>query len=219
LASPATAKAGAGSASGLTLARVSEHSYAQLFNSFAAHTDEKLVLASAITQFMENHSLRRVLDVGAGNGALTRLLVDHTSYLCALEPDLTHWATLQTLVSKTCVVQTGDIRNFSWVGCPFDLVLASYLLESVYDGEAWAGIIAQMLALRTPNLGRLLAVTHQAECPLHLYQRAVWAVIGGPPPGIRQGTDAEAYPRMAVLHNSSAGERSEPAPDVEPERL
>jgi trans-aconitate methyltransferase len=162
---------------GLTLADVSA-SHASLFRTFAAHTDEQQVLATAIVQFMEEGSLKRVLDVGAGSGALTRLLVEHASYLCALEPDLAHWATLQTLVSTTCVVQTGDIRHFAWVGQPFDLVLASYLLEAVDDYEDWPEIIDRLLSLRAPASGAVLAVTLQTSCPLVRYQEEVWAILG-----------------------------------------
>jgi ubiquinone/menaquinone biosynthesis C-methylase UbiE len=96
----------------------------------------------------------KVLDVGCGNGRVTRLVADRASSVLGVDYDAGRITSAEQAQNPVNVsFQTGDARQLSG---RFDVVIVSHLLEHLDDPDAFlaaAHEIAPMLVVEVPDIG------------------------------------------------------------------
>lgn len=151
--------------------------YQHSFNLYTKHSNAKRKIANAVIDFMESHNLSSVMDVGAGNGALTRELLRFADKVYAVEPNELFWPALQALHSAGLRFVGSRAEDLAAAESDrFDLVLMSYLLDSV-PAERVAAICDKVETYLDDN-GALLGVTYVDGCPWDTYMLAVESIFG-----------------------------------------
>ncbi len=134
--------------------------YARSFASFLRSTDEKRGLGEKISSIIEARKVRRLLDVGAGEGTLARMLRPHVSDYLAVESLHEHALALRR--------QGLEVIERAWPldpGRKFDLVLMSYVLSPQSDLGATLTAARQALTVD----GAVVVVCH--DVPDRSWQR------------------------------------------------
>lgn len=152
--------------------------YSELFTNYTSKSNGKRLVANAVLDIMEANNLRVVLDMGAGNGELTRYLMPHAKYLVAAEPNAKFSRDLASLGTgdRYRYVQS-SIEDFAWENGKFDLILLAYVLESMGGREKWASACQKLQSLLSAH-GMLLGATYVDGCAWDTYATIVEKEIG-----------------------------------------
>lgn len=137
-----------------------QESYKTSFEAFLKNTDEKLVLSQELNDLFAKLNIKSVLDIGAGNGELSRLISPNLERYVAIEQRPDFVEKLRTIEHPNISVFKGDYPI--QIEEKFDAVLFSHSLPIVgNDKSAWQEFIDDSLE----NLkigGRLVIVTYEA---------------------------------------------------------
>lgn len=151
--------------------------YRYSFDLYTRHSNAKRKVANSIIDFMESHSLSNVMDVGAGNGMLTRELLRFTDDIYAVEPNELFWPALQELHSAGLRFAGARAQDLETAGDEkFDLVLMSYLLDSVPAEQVQS--ICETVRTYLNEKGVMVGVTYVDGCPWDAYMLAVESIFG-----------------------------------------
>jgi len=135
--------------------------YRQAFAVFLAHTDEKQVIHSWLSQLIDDMSVRRVfIDAGAGTGQLTARFQDRFQRTIAIEPS----PSLRPELERSCpgaelLFQSILDARPSAAG---DLVLCSHVLYYISTAD-WPRHLEQLASWLTPK-GVLAVLLQNADC-------------------------------------------------------
>lgn len=148
-------------------------------------------LAPRFADFARIGTAERVLDVGAGTGALTAELVDRVgaSRVAAAEPSAEFTAGLRRRMPELEIRQA-PAEDMPWADGSFDAVLAQLVISFVADGTAATGEMA-----RLARLGGVVALCMWDEDGLDLAPplraaRQVVAPADTPPPALPHRSEA-----------------------------
>lgn len=145
----------------------------ELFQNYASHTNGKHLIAKTIIKSV-SYLPNNILDIGAGNGAITEYLSKWAKEIVAIEPSasLAKEITNRNL-SNVEVIQTRiqDVK----INKPYDLILMSYFLD-VIDQSAWLEIL-NTIHQKCPNTP-ILCVTYLEGCPWDIFSQLIKKKIG-----------------------------------------
>lgn len=151
--------------------------YRYSFDLYTKHSNAKRKVANSIIDFMESRNLSTVMDVGAGNGVLTRELLRFTDHVYAVEPNELFWPALQELHSAGLRFVGKKAQDLETArDDKFDLVLMSYLLDSVPAEQVQP--ICDTVATYLNDNGAMVGVTYVDGCPWDAYMLAVESIFG-----------------------------------------
>lgn len=135
--------------------------YRQAFGVFLAHTDEKAKIKAHLDGIIASLSARRTLiDVGAGNGALTAWTGERFQRTIAIEPN----PSLRHDLSRCCLHAEVIPHHVAEVNLPpvGDLILCSHVLYYVPEDE-WLPILKRTTSWLAPQ-GVLVVILQSREC-------------------------------------------------------
>lgn len=150
------------------------HDYATYFAKFVQHTNEKPVFIEEIINIIRQRQVKSMLDIGAGNGALSIPLARLVPDYVAIESNVNHIALLKD-ASLSVIPQKFP--------CPvqgtFDLVLASHVLSyqtldqrefvnCAFDMVNHRGILL-LVTFRSNEKNEWTELIEQLEIPVHGY--------------------------------------------------
>lgn len=115
--------------------------------------------ARAISRHLTRLKCKTVLDIGCGNGAMTRLLQASGFQMTGIEPDRKGFDIASESVRDAKFYNLGVYDDTSVLG-KFDAVIASEVIEHLYDPSALLSVASRHL-----NEGGYLILT----CPHHGY--------------------------------------------------
>ncbi|MBW3538091.1 class I SAM-dependent methyltransferase [Candidatus Parcubacteria bacterium] len=141
---------------------MNQEKYAGLFERYAQHTNGKQIIGTRLAKLADTFHKARILDVGAGNGSISRMLLPHADYLHSIEPNPQFTAALTSLASDGYGFSITSVQDFDGVGTPYDLIILSYVLESIEPDE-WNRILRKLYGLLS-NHGRIIGVTYLDGC-------------------------------------------------------
>lgn len=147
--------------------------YADLFNRYVERTNGKAHLAEAILKLLGSTSEGSLLDLGAGNGSLTRLLAPRFEHVVTVERNAAFREQLETIPNATVTISAMEECEFSQ---SFDVVLASYSLTGV-NSELIEPLISRIFEVLNPG-GRFLICTHADHCAWDRYAEIVSQYLG-----------------------------------------
>lgn len=135
--------------------------YRRAFDVFLAHTNEKARLKEYLDRIMAGLPARQVLiDVGAGNGALTAWASERFDNTLAIEPN----PSLRADLARRCPQAEVIAKPLDEVSLPptGDLILCSHVLYYVPQA-AWLPGVQRMTTWLAPQ-GTLLIILQSSEC-------------------------------------------------------
>jgi len=112
-------------------------------------------LAQAMTRFvLEKPGVKRILEVGAGTGAITKVLVrkmsrGQTCDVVEIFPELASILRLRFFDRKMLAIHCDDIRNFNRRHC-YDLILCSLPFNAFHPKTAME-VLEQLVKLSKPS--------------------------------------------------------------------
>lgn len=134
--------------------------YDHAFATFIKSTDQKENAKAWIKEFLGGIEPKdTVIDAGAGNGALTKILARNFETVEAVEPNEALLAELAT-TGDNVVVHDQSISEATLAESTADLVLCSHVLYYIPQSQ-WEGILQRLLFWAKPG-GRIVVVL-QAE--------------------------------------------------------
>lgn len=149
--------------------------YRATFDRYVASTDGKEKLAHEIGALARSMKAARLLDLGAGNGTLTRLLAPSFQSVVAVEQNRAFEASLASIPNAVTVISR--IEDHVPVEPP-DIVLMSYSLDGIPIERLGSTMTA--LASRLAAGGKILFVTYEDDCPWDRYVDPVYRALGIP---------------------------------------
>ncbi|HWO19652.1 MAG TPA: class I SAM-dependent methyltransferase [Kofleriaceae bacterium] len=152
--------------------------YRATFDRFVANTDGKEKLAQEIAAIARSMKAARLLDLGAGNGVLTRLVSPHFQTIVAVEQNRAFEASLALIPNAVPVISR--IEDYVPVEPP-DIVLMSYSLDGI-PGERLGATMTTLASHLAPG-GKVLFVTYEDDCPWDRYIDPVYRALGIPRTG------------------------------------
>lgn len=118
-------------------------------------------LVPVILDLLQNHSGKRVMDIGCGNGSVSEVLVQNGYELVGIEPSESGITCCREKMPQAEFYQKSLGEDFSFLnGKQFDVVLCSEVIEHLYDPAQLFEVAASFL-----SAGGLLLIT----CPYHGY--------------------------------------------------
>ncbi len=150
-------------------------SFEALFERYSARTDGKAKIAASITGLAGAPADMHLLDLGAGDGRLTRLLAPQFAHTTAVDKKSSFHDQLGAIPRVTPVTST--IEDLT-IARPFDLGLLSYSLSGVPPGRLREAV-GSLFAQSTPE-GRLFYVTYQDGCEWDCFANEVYATLNIP---------------------------------------
>lgn len=133
--------------------------YADLFQRYTQNTDGKHKIAESVLRSQPLTARQRFLDLGAGDGILTRLLAAHFEETVAVERNAKFLSALDHI--ERCSTVHGTIENVEERG-RYDLILLSYSLTGI-EAARLPETLHRMHSWLTPR-GRLVACTFDDSC-------------------------------------------------------
>jgi SAM-dependent methyltransferase len=160
--------------------------YRRLFDLYTKHANGKRKVANAIIDLIEARNVRSVIDVGAGNGFISAQIAPFVDFLHVIEPnDEFHPALKEVEKRARNEYRMSDIRAED-IGPDeydrYDLVLLSYVLESLIPGTDVRAVCRKMLDLRRAG-GTFIGVTYVDGCAWDAYSTIVERRIRTPQRG------------------------------------
>jgi hypothetical protein len=146
-----------------------ERTYAERFRRYTAHTDGKRKLAEIVREFAASRNLRYLLDLGAGDGELTRHLVGAFDESIAVDRNAAFRAPLCRVGVDRCLMQSMEHVDYAMLR--YDCVLLSYSLNG-FRGEQLAHLLDQLQESILPG-GRFLLCTEANTGRWHSFAGAV----------------------------------------------
>lgn len=104
--------------------------YTDLFDKYTNNANGKQVLASALSRIMQETSRKSLLDIGAGNGEITRLIAPHFEGVDVIEPKRKYVEHIKNLNIANLSAFESDIQSYQ-TQKRYDSILLSYVLESI----------------------------------------------------------------------------------------
>jgi SAM-dependent methyltransferase len=150
--------------------------YQRLFDKYAGATDGKAQIAEAVAEFMRSRGLRTVVDVGAGNGVLARLLAGSGVSVLAVEPNPAFAPAWEEPVPRTLRFVACRGQDLPARFGQFDLALLSYVLDSMQTDDV-AAVCARLQEIVRPA-GAIVGVTYSDDSAWRRYSAAVETVVG-----------------------------------------
>jgi hypothetical protein len=148
------------------------------FDRYVESTDGKEKLAREIAAIARSMQAARLLDLGAGNGTLTRLLSPHFQAIVGVEQNSAFEASLGLVPNAVTVISR--MEDYVPVEPP-DIVLMSYSLDGI-PVERLGSTMAALVSCLAPR-GKILFVTHEDGCPWDRYADPVYRALGMPRSG------------------------------------
>jgi hypothetical protein len=150
-------------------------SFEALFERYSERTDGKLKIAASIAQLAGSEKDMHLLDLGAGDGRLTRLLAPQFASTTAVDKKPAFRAQLEAIPGVVAITSTiEDLR----IDRPFDIGLLSYSLSGV-PLEKLRETIDSLFA-QSSREGRLFYITFEDGCEWDCYASEVYATLGIP---------------------------------------
>jgi hypothetical protein len=147
--------------------------YGPTFERFVAASDAKEKCAQAVGKVAQEIGASSLLDLGAGDGTLTRMLAPFFETIIAVEGRKGCEAALLRIPNTSTI-----IARMEDVVPPrkMDVILMSYSLPGV-PSERRGPFLRSLLESLTPR-GQILLVTHQDGCPGDAYAGHVSEALG-----------------------------------------
>ncbi|RMD85140.1 MAG: class I SAM-dependent methyltransferase, partial [Candidatus Dadabacteria bacterium] len=145
--------------------------YLQYFQQYAANTDGKQAIAEAVLRLP--CAKQMALDLGAGDGRITRHLARHFERVIAVETNPLN-EPLLTSIGDNVEVHIRDMRELDFK--PFDLAIMAYSFPTDSKGKL-EDFIAQLTAHRKKG-GFIVAVSYAEGCPWDRYAEFVSKKLG-----------------------------------------
>lgn len=152
--------------------------YSVSFDRYSARTDGKEQIAAAIRDIARTFGYSVLIDLGAGDGRLTRLVSPAFQETFAIEKN----ASFETILSSIPKV-TPVINSMENVIPPkhFDLALMSYSLSGINESNL-KGFLEILFRHMNPG-GKLCYVTYQDGCAWDIFAGTVYDALGIPRTG------------------------------------
>ncbi len=148
-------------------------SFADLFELYSLHTNGKEKVAEAIISIAQEINARLLLDLGAGDGRLTRLLSSAFRSTIAVEKHPAFQIKLAAITGVTVIAAT--IADYI-PERSFDIALLSYSLSGVPLSEL-SKFLDRLNAYRS-HRGKILFVTYRDGCPWDLFAEEIYQLLG-----------------------------------------
>ncbi|HEX2294385.1 MAG TPA: class I SAM-dependent methyltransferase [Actinomycetota bacterium] len=157
--------------------------YQTLFARYLDNTDGKDAVAEALASHARALGRPRILDVGAGPGTIATRLLDEAEHVTVVEPSPDFAGTHESRASGRYRFFQQTIQEFEAPSGSFDLIVLSYVLESI-PGRDWSAVLAKLDELRSDR-GVILGVTYVDGCAWEAFADFVDTTIGAS--GAREG--------------------------------
>ncbi|MBI2092605.1 MAG: class I SAM-dependent methyltransferase [Deltaproteobacteria bacterium] len=136
--------------------------YSRLFSSgYYAKSDEKEILAQRLTEYLKNETFDQALDVGPGDGRITRLIAERSKGLTAVEVEEDYRRSFRQNFPKAKLFET-PIQQTNFPSQSFDLILASHVFYYLPITE-WHSQLTRCYEWLRPE-GRLICILNTPEC-------------------------------------------------------
>lgn len=142
--------------------------YARLFKIYTTHANGKELVGQALGALVGGMHSRsttekpRVLDVGAGNGDITKLILPEAGFLQVVEPNPKFADSLTAVRQSDYAYSPTSIQDYTDQNGPYDVIILSYFLELI-DQSEWRVVLNKLHSLLTPD-GKIIGVTYLDGC-------------------------------------------------------
>lgn len=143
--------------------------YEDWFIQYANSTDGKTFLGMNLKEYLQKYSHGCLLDVGAGDGQITRILAPIFDRVTAVEPQ----EKLASMIrqDKDIEVVESYIQDFR-TDCKYDVILMSYFLDSL-DSSLEAEEILNLLFHMKKDNGIVVGTTYTSNCNWNTFTEIV----------------------------------------------
>jgi len=160
------------------------------FERYTACSNEKEKIAEAIIRISLNTGNQALLDLGSGDGALTRMLADTFKHITAVEKNPSYKNNLDDLRNVGTIISLMEDYSPERL---FNIILMSYSLSGI-RAEHLKSVLNKLSDSLAPN-GKMLFVTYAGGCPWDQFGKVVRGSLEIPETG---GTDLHLKQLKAV---------------------
>lgn len=136
--------------------------YSRLFSSgYYGKSDEKEILAQRLTKYFKTETFDQALDVGPGDGRVTRLIADRSKNVTAIEVEEGYRRSFRQNFPEANLFEK-PIQQINFSSQSFDLILASHIFYYLPIAE-WHRQLSRCYEWLKPK-GKLICILNTPDC-------------------------------------------------------